>query len=1278
MISMFKTTAAAALLALSCQSADAAIRYVAQGGTGDGTSWSQAMGDLQAAIDASAVGDQIWVAAGTYAPTSLIKSNKPNSKAFILKDGVSLYGGFAGTETSLTDRAVGAKPYDMTNATILSADDDQPDTWTRIIDPTTTYRWTWETASNVVTGTKNNSSHVLYCAATFAEPTVIDGFTLTGGNASIYQAKSAGGAVYGLGNLNLKNCRITENSAYFSAESSTDSNTYGGAVYLKGGSMDNCYVAKAFSHSSYGNGVGGGVYAENATISNCKFEDCVGLDQAGAVYLKGGTLDNCEFARCYSAAGGAILNNGGKITNITVNDCRALNGGAIYNAGEVVNALIAGCYADAEEYGDNGGKGGAIYNVRGDVVNCAMFNNTAFQGGGIYLKDGRVINSTVLNNSVRDENGGTNVYGQTADNTFNSITDPAVAMSNFVLPTSFAGHATNDAQAAAILSADWSLASGSEFIDKGTPLEGFTSGTDIAGNPRVAGASIDCGAYEYQAGSKVPTMVLTFAPGTQAAKLGIGGTAGYEFTIDWGDGVEVKYDQQQYVSHLITGSTVKIYGDEIVVLRAASQGIIAADLSRAASLIQVMLGSNGLTTLTLGNHPALTGLYAENNKLTSLDISGCPALTVLDVHENAIESAIDCSAMKALSKVDIADNRISSFKLPKHTVLYDVDCSNNLLTSLDVTGLSGIDELSCSGNKLTSIDLTSLTAATSIYLDGNELTGIDISSCTALEKIMVAENAITSIDLSKNPSLSGVYVQDNKLTAIDITSNPNVRWLNLGNNAVSKLDVTKQKYLTILIANNNQISEIDLSNNTSISSLDLSGNALTSVDVSKSAYLSQCHLENNALTSLDVTKNGYLYGLFCGNNKLTELNITKNTYLQRLEAQGNALTGLNLANNKGLQELLLQGNKLDKDSINAVITALPDVSSVNITPETESFIRQLNLSYMPGTADADVTVAENKGWIVTADYDSEETITPVNLNIQINHAGDVVSEVYNASIEWNNEEKTSLRINNMMGSSSNIIATIDADGNVKIAPQVCGGDVNGNFYMIVNSESKTGNPMAIYATYVAGKFDGKTLTLDPWNLIIVPYTFSENLGTVYATDLTTEFVKSNGTMTYTTASGTEVTQNIYGETKDKTVNVYGWAEYAKASLVFVDNKWQIDASQTACNVDNNDYAVVSPEGSNVTAVSVPDMRTVVFGAWQLKSTTGNKVLREATSATLKLGFDLPDVTAVEDVTTGEDVIGVIYYNAAGISSKTPFEGLNIKVETLSDGSQRITKTVHRF
>ena len=123
---MKKLITAAMTLALAL-SAGATVRYVAPSGSGDGSSWQNAGGDLQAAIDASQAGDQIWVKAGTYAPTTLIKSTKLTSKAFILKDGVSLYGGFAGTESSLADRQKGAEAYDFANATILDADDDTPE-----------------------------------------------------------------------------------------------------------------------------------------------------------------------------------------------------------------------------------------------------------------------------------------------------------------------------------------------------------------------------------------------------------------------------------------------------------------------------------------------------------------------------------------------------------------------------------------------------------------------------------------------------------------------------------------------------------------------------------------------------------------------------------------------------------------------------------------------------------------------------------------------------------------------------------------------------------------------------------------------------------------------------------------------------------------------------------------------------------------------------------------------------------------------------------------------
>ncbi|PYK63515.1 MAG: hypothetical protein DME21_02625 [Verrucomicrobia bacterium] len=70
------------------------VIYVSQSASGltNGQSWSTAYGTVQTALADAAAGDEIWVATGTYFGT------------IRLKEGVALYGGFAGTETSRTQR----------------------------------------------------------------------------------------------------------------------------------------------------------------------------------------------------------------------------------------------------------------------------------------------------------------------------------------------------------------------------------------------------------------------------------------------------------------------------------------------------------------------------------------------------------------------------------------------------------------------------------------------------------------------------------------------------------------------------------------------------------------------------------------------------------------------------------------------------------------------------------------------------------------------------------------------------------------------------------------------------------------------------------------------------------------------------------------------------------------------------------------------------------------------------------------------------------------------
>ena len=78
------------------------IRYVkpTASGTGNGSNWANASGNLQAMITASTVPTQIWVMIGVYQPG-------PNrGDSFAMKNNVAIYGGFAGNETALNQRVL--------------------------------------------------------------------------------------------------------------------------------------------------------------------------------------------------------------------------------------------------------------------------------------------------------------------------------------------------------------------------------------------------------------------------------------------------------------------------------------------------------------------------------------------------------------------------------------------------------------------------------------------------------------------------------------------------------------------------------------------------------------------------------------------------------------------------------------------------------------------------------------------------------------------------------------------------------------------------------------------------------------------------------------------------------------------------------------------------------------------------------------------------------------------------------------------------------------------
>ena len=79
------------------------IYYVRPTGndSNSGLAWNTAFATLQQALATATTGAQIWVAAGTYYPDEgPSQTNDDRASTFSLKDGVAVYGGFAGTETS--------------------------------------------------------------------------------------------------------------------------------------------------------------------------------------------------------------------------------------------------------------------------------------------------------------------------------------------------------------------------------------------------------------------------------------------------------------------------------------------------------------------------------------------------------------------------------------------------------------------------------------------------------------------------------------------------------------------------------------------------------------------------------------------------------------------------------------------------------------------------------------------------------------------------------------------------------------------------------------------------------------------------------------------------------------------------------------------------------------------------------------------------------------------------------------------------------------------------
>jgi hypothetical protein len=267
-------------------------------GANDGSSWDDAYTDLQSALGTSPC-TEIWVAAGTYAPAS----GTDRAATFQMKSGVSIYGGFAGSEVSRDQRDWDANP------TILSGDIDANDT----VSPA-------RNASQVV---GDNSYHVVTASGTDSTA-LLDGFIITAGKADGSSPDDVGGGLVSSGgDPTLANLRFSGNYA----------STSGGGMFLDGGSTITLSGAAFWGNSAGGAAStdgGGGAYsnASNLTLDNVIFDGNTATSgYGGGLYTYGaGNLDanNATFTGNTATLGGGMYVDA---TTVTIRNSILWNNG---------------------------------------------------------------------------------------------------------------------------------------------------------------------------------------------------------------------------------------------------------------------------------------------------------------------------------------------------------------------------------------------------------------------------------------------------------------------------------------------------------------------------------------------------------------------------------------------------------------------------------------------------------------------------------------------------------------------------------------------------------------------------------------------------------------------------------------------------------------------------------------------------------------------------------------------------------------------------------------